>query len=268
MSKTLIFMKTHLINNAVLNEYKKLSNSLNENEDCILFLDNESQILCEKPGELPINGIKYEQFGDLTIPIFLFNSAKYRYLNLPFYEHKKVNAEYQKAMWYNSDYSLYAMRRFFPDYDYYWQIEYDVYCNGSSYHPFFDKYRNSSADLIVSDIRQHKDNDENWGWVFYTDWAYKGVQKWGCFFPVIRLSAKAADVLYAKRLEQAEYFKSLPNTLENRWIFTEVFVPTECACNGLSMEEIDEPMRYEPVYNLNIDRIWENPDFKLYHPVK
>ena len=87
-------------------------------------------------------------------------------------------------------------------------------------------------------------------------------------FAVVRLSARAIDFLYKKRLEHFKPFtnSSVPN---KKWIFCEIFVPTELTNGGFICENLNEPhVLFFPNIYLNDKRIFLKPDNLLYHPVK
>ena len=263
--KNLVFMKTHYIDDSVISEYKKLDKISSDKYDTILFIDNHTNFLNTKDN-LPLKNITID---GVSIDCFVFNETVFQSCELPYYTDNPNNRDVGKIMWYNSDYPLYIIRKFLPDYDYYWSIEADVFCNGNSYEPFFKKYESDDSDLIIQDYRCFKDSDENWYWNPFSDWIYEGQTKYGSLFPVARLSGKAADFLYNRRKEHAKIFEEKSILPSSRWIFCESFVATELSNNGFKCKNLGEDkLRYQPVYNLNKERIFENPDFKLYHPVK
>lgn len=260
--KTLIFFKTHFISNAVISEYKKIKNSISDDEELILFIDNDSNFL-ELDNSNPIRTIN---FNGTKAKCFISNMSIIEDLKLPI-DIAYCNQNASNVLWYCSDYPFYVVKHFFPDYDFYWSLEYDVFCNGNSYRIFLDKYKTHS-DLIISHYR-NLINDPDWCWQVNTAWLYSQATTYGSFFPVVRLSKNAIDFLYNKRIEQGAYYKTFENKENVFWPFCEIFVPTELANNGYSIENISsENLRHAPLYNLNIERIFENPDFKLYHPVK
>ena len=260
--KILVFMKTHFIDSAVISEYIKLNST--KDIQSILFIDNHTNFI-KTNTESPVTII---YFNNININCFLFDLSVFLESNLPYYTDNPDNKDLGKVMWYNSDYSAYIIKKYFPDYDYYWSIEFDVFCNGQ-YSSFFKKYNKNNSDLIMSDYRSLKDSDENWYWDNKNNWIYKDVDKYGGFFPVVRFSSKAIDFLYKKRLEHAIAFDKVKSNPENRWIFCESFVPTELSNGGFECIKLDEPhLRYQPLYNLNKERIFEKPDNRLYHPVK
>ena len=201
-----------------------------------------------------------------NIKCFLVDEKIFSALNLPYYADKNKNKSFASLMWYCADYVFYAVKKYFPDYDYYWQLEYDVFCNGSSYKPFFERY-NQQVDLITTGLNKVEDNSK-WCWVEKTDWIYDDTQLYSSFFPIVRLSASAIDFLYKRRIEMSEIFSGICKSKQNRWLHCELFVPTELLNNNFTSAKLNEPLRLTPNYDLNEERIFENPDYKIYHPVK
>ncbi len=264
MAKTLVFMRTHIISQGVISEFLKLKNSVDF--DCILFVDNNKNILTGN-FDNPIQCLDFFGGHVKNIKCFLFNEKIFNSLGLPYYAKRNKNKSFAEIMWYCADYMFFAVKKYFPEYDYYWQLEYDVFCNGNSYQPFFNRYNGLNSDLIITGTDKVNANSQ-WYWVKKTDWIYKKVQLYGSFFPIVRLSSTAIDFLFKRRLEIAEVFSQVSANKKNRWIHCELFVPTELLNNGFSAAKLNEPLRFLPNYDLNEDRIFENPDNKIYHPVK
>ncbi len=267
MAKNLVFFKTHYINNAVISEYSKLFSSLPDNFECLLFMDNHAKVIDSSDNEHKI----VLNINNRRINTFLYDKFVQDELKLPYYTDDPDNTDLGKVMWYCSDYPLYIIRKFYPNYDYYWSFENDVFCNGNSYEPFFNKYLNDDSDLIISHYRNTKNKD--WYWIEQTEWCYSQNDIYGCLFPVVRMSHKAIDFLYKKRLKHAIKFQKLITNKKNkkkiRWIFCEAFTATELTNNKFKCKNLDEPyIRWSPTWNLNLERIFENPNFRLYHPVK
>jgi len=259
--KDLVVFRCHYIDDSIISEFKKLSDSVS---DCILLFDNHNKIIDSDNKENLIT-LKTPE-GNFNV--FLIDEQILEEFNLPYYTDDPNNTDFGKVMWYNSDYPQYIVRKYFPKYDYYWLIECDVFCNGKSYKPFFKKYKHNKSDLIIKDYRPiHSDSD--WWWQYKTEWCYNNTPLYGSLFPVVRISGDAIDFLYKKRLEQADLFNKVKENTDNRWIFCELFIATELTNNNFKCQDLDEPfIRYLPVYNLNKERIFEKPDFRLYHPVK
>lgn len=257
-NKNLVFLSTHILTKGVISEYKKLLNI--DGYDVVLAIDNTNL-------KLEANSrIAEFEFFDTKVKCFLFDENLSKELNLPFFASGKIDQNFSAVMWYNSDYRFYYVKKFFPDYEYYWQIEYDVFCNGKSYEPFFKKYDNDNKDLLIINYQDSELNSE-WCWTNNIEWIYdKNTKIKKSLFPISRLSNKAIDFLYNQRLKHKEIYK---NNVNNNWVFCELFVPTELFNNGFECGRICEPNIFlEPEFDLNEDRIFETPDNLLYHPIK
>ncbi|MCX4275460.1 MAG: hypothetical protein OSJ27_06735 [Candidatus Gastranaerophilales bacterium] len=261
--KSLLFIATHVMNKGIISEYKKLCNTCKDKYDVILLLDN-TKFNFKSPSPV-CNRIFY----GIEIKCFLFDENIHDFLNLP-YHHVEKEGNFGQVMWCNADYRFYYVRKFFPNYKYYWQFDWDCFCNGDSYAPFLKKYENNSSDLLIALLRNEEHRSE-WCWTHQVNWIYgDNINLYGSLFPVCRLSANAIDYLYEKRLEHAKLFKSFLNDPDARWIFCELFVPTELGLNEkFTMAGIEnEYIRFRPVFDLNTERLYEEPDFHIYHPVK
>lgn len=259
-NKTFVFMVTHIITRGVVNEFKKLA--MTSGFDTILLIDNSNKIL----KNLPLNTqIELELFGN-KINAFLFDKNIVNTINLPQYSQNSKRTNFSDLMWYNADYRFFMVRKYFQDYQFYWQFDYDVFFNGASYSKFFEKYNNSNIDLYISYINETKVNSD-WEWTKRTEWIYDKINLYSSFFPASRLSGKAIDFLYEKRLTHKKIFEK-SKTKNKRWINCELFVPTELINNGFKAERLNESLRFSPNYDLNEDRLFEKPDNILYHPIK
>lgn len=232
-----------------------------EGYDCVLAIDNVNlklpfeERLCEK------------EFFNTKVKCFFFDELLHKELNLPYIAgHNKIS-KFQKIMWACADYRFYYVKKYFPNYDFYWQFDYDVFCNGASYEQFLKKYENSDADFLILNLRE-EDKNSDWVWTKNVDWIYgKEIKLYGSFYPASRLSSNAIDFLYKKRIEHAKIF--LSNKFKKaKWPNCEIFTPTELMNNNFKCEEIiEENIKYDE-YDLNEERIFEKPDNKLYHSVK
>ena len=256
--KTLLVLATHFIDENVISEYRKMQNT--PNVDAVLMIDNTNLKMDFQ------SRVEDKIFFSTTCKCFFFDSALNDEMKLPYFtlDDKKV---FGGVMLANGDYKFYYARKFFPDYGYYWIIEYDVFCNAKTYAGFLKKFKHSYADLIINGFGKaekkagHYLEGINW---LYNDLekVYKGV------FAVVRLSARAIDFLYKRRLELKEIFQSL-NDKDSHWIFCEVFVSTELFNNGFICENLNEDrVRFLPHIYLNDERFFLQRDNHLYHPVK
>ena len=262
MKKTLAFISTHIINPAVISEYNKLSKV--KDIDCILLIDN----MCVKY-EFE-NRIQEVEFLGTKVKCLFFDEKLNNEMNLPPFSWSKTEASFKDIMWYNADYRYMYARKYFPDYDYYWQFDYDVYCNGTSYEPFFSKYSNRDEDLLICDYREEK-REGQWFWSKDVGWIYPQDTIIASFFPISRLSGNAIDYLYNRRIEQAKIYKDIPDKSHSRWLFCEIFVPTELKLANFKCDGIYEKYVSEKAWNVEFDlndRLFERPDNLLYHPIK
>lgn len=261
--KSLLFIATHVMHKGIISEYKKLCNVCRDKYDVILLLDNTKFNF--KSSSPVCNRIFYGQ----EVNCFLFDENIHDFLNLPYHNVEK-EGDFSQVMWFNADYRFYYVKKFLPDYKYYWQFDWDCFCNGDSYAPFLKKYENNNNDLLIALLR-NEEHQSDWGWTHRVSWVYnKDINLYGSLFPVCRLSTDAIDYLYKKRLEHTEIFKNFLDDPDARWVFCELFVPTELKLNDkFTMAGIEnEYIRYRPEFDLNAERMYEEPDFHIYHPVK
>ncbi len=259
-NKTLAFISTHIINRAVISEYLKLSKS--NDCDCILAIDNTSEQL---PAE---KAVTVKEFYGEKVNCFLFDRNTHDSLNLPWFTQNRRTEKFSEIMWFNSDYRFYYVRKYFPGYNYYWQFEYDIFCNGNSYQAFFDSYSGKTEDLLIINFRKEQLNG-NWPWSKKIGWKYTGQPIYGSLFPVVRLTGTAVDFLYVQRLKQKELYQSITDSKNCNWPFCELFVPTELVNNGFTAFNMKEDqITWDREYDLTETRLFEHPDNLLYHPVK
>lgn len=260
MYKTLAFISTHIINQAVISEYIKLSKV--KNCKCILAIDNTNlNILSNSP-------VTEKEFYGTKVTCFIFDKTIHNELHLPWYIQDQETDNFSKIMWYNCDYRFYYVKKFLPDFDYYWQFEYDIFCNGPSYQTFFDKYSPQTQDLLILNFRKEQ-IDGSWWWSKNTGWLYKYSPVYGSLFPIVRLTSAAIDYLYNQRIKQKQLYQNIKDAKTNNWPFCELFVPTELVNHGFTVFRLEEPqITWDKEYDLNENRLFEHPDNLLYHPVK
>ena len=259
-NRTLAFISTHIINRAVISEYRKLSKVVNC--DCVLAIDNTS---LQIPWTSPVMEM---EFYNTKVICFFFDKALHDALHLPWFTGNHKTDKFSEIMWYNCDYRFYYVRKIFPGYDCYWQFEYDIFCNGDSYQPFFDTYAKHTEDLLSTHYRAEQMNG-NWPWSKNVDWNYKDMPIYGSLFPIVRLTGRAVDFLYGQRLKQEELFENMSGSKNDAWPFCELFVPTELVNNGFTAASMEEKqITWNNEYDLNEVRLFEHPDNLLYHPVK
>lgn len=157
------------------------------------------------------------------------------------------------------------MRKFLPQYKFYFYIENDCYFNGK-YIEFFKLYAQNEADLLLTYCNEVSENSQ-WVWAQDIFWAYKNEKMQGCYFPLERLSGVAIDKLYQRRIKLGQKFMALDSNIKAQWLHCEIFVATEGKKQGFSIDSLHQKISGEEI-DLNNTRLFENPDNKMYHPIK
>ena len=120
MSKTLLVLATHFIDENIISEYRKMKNA--PNVDAVLAIDNTNAKIKFK------KRIEDKIFFDTSVKCFFFDSELNEKMKLPhiiFTDRKNFG----DLMYHCGDFRFYYLKKFFPNYDYYWQVDYDVFCN-------------------------------------------------------------------------------------------------------------------------------------------
>lgn len=258
MNRTLLALTTHFIDENVISEYRKMKNT--PNVDAILAINNTD---CKIEFN---NRVENKIFFNTSVKCFFFDSKLHDELKLPYFTFAGLE-NFGRNMWANSDYRFAYIKKFFPNYDYYWTIDYDVFCNAETYAGFLKKFKNNHSDLIIPVFRPEKKNGA-WYWSHGTEWIYKDAEIYGSLFAVERISGRAIDFLYQRRLEHKKIFEE-SNDKDKHWIFCELFTPTELMNGGFSCEKLEEKdITDNKKLYFNDKRIFLEPNDHLYHPVK
>ena len=261
--KTLVFLKTHFINDFVLNELGKMRACDTKNHKTVLFIDNHVNILNSED-----NGKKVLKFNKKKQDCFILDEELYKELNLPYYAKHSDNLFFSKLMWYCCDYPFYLVRKYYPDYDYYWQIESDVFMNGENYKPFFQRFKNNTNDLLLTNYIEIDNFKPQDGSRQSDEWIYDDYKRGVGMFMVVRMSKRAIDYCYKRRLEHAKVFEKAKEDSINKWVYCEYFAATECRKKGFTCASLgEENLRFLPKFNIETD-VPKEPNWNLYHPIK
>lgn len=168
-------------------------------------------------------------------------------------------------MWENCDYTFYIIRHFLPQYKHYFYIENDCYFNGK-YIEFFKLYAQNEADVLLTRFCKEP-QDSQWEWTRDIAWEFQSHEYYGCYFPLERLSGVAIDILYKRRVEIGKKFIALDSNIKAQWINCELFVASESMRQRLKVDILHQKISGEEI-DLNNTRLFENPDNKMYHPIK
>lgn len=152
------------------------------------------------------------------------------------------------ARWQCGDYALYLSYLKYPDYDFYWMIEHDVFFNFSNLKEVFGQFdERSNCDFLTTKLERPP---TSWLWInSMTRWGVPAVR---CFFPVGRFSNKAVRILLEKRClhtcmleseisENPDLFKM--SRIVDVWPNDEVFVASVLKNERLICEDINNAGR-------------------------
>lgn len=170
--------------------------------------------------------------------------------------------------WRCGDYGIYLARAQFPDASHFWLLEYDIRLAGGPPSRFFETFAaRPDIDLLAC---RYRAAGTDWDW--YGNALGRGVKPHRCLFGVVRLSARAIDVLAEKRRmhgHSAQRRKTWPND--------EGFVATTLSNGDFLCQDINAFGRefYDDVtLSLTIPIRGETftpdpskPGARIYHPV-
>jgi hypothetical protein len=169
-----ILFATHKINEFILSQYCTLKKSTTEQNDLFLLLEDDERIKMRLPGDVQsytfsvdtLNELQYEPIAETIIPG-------------------------------SNHFSVLQFYRDFPNYDYYWNIEYDVYFHGE-WNAFFNAFENVDADFISSHIEYFRQRPL-WSWwrsLHLKTLSIPQSEYIKSFNPIYRVSNKALSYLH------------------------------------------------------------------------
>jgi len=167
--------------------------------------------------------------------------------------------------WRCGDYGFYLARKLHPQISQFWMVESDVRIIGHRPAAFFEAFASDPADLVASYVEPAPDS---WPWSRALKCRDRKVFK--CFFPVVRLSAKAIDEMHAARRRHARRFSR-----RAFWANDEGFVATSVIGSGGSWSDLNrEGRRFYNEMEFSFDKIIDgdhlpqpSADARLFHPV-
>ena len=254
-TRTLVLFATYKISQAILSEFEKMQNC---GVECILGIHNTC------------GAVEDDQSGAIQIKNLFGVEAKCLLLYQKDLEDLGLHIERDVGytLWHSTDYWVYFAKKHFPDFDFYWEIDYDCFLNAPNYKNFFEFYKHNNADFIVSNFRQeHKDS--KWYWVPHTDWAYDdSIPRYGSLFAIARYSRAFIDILYQKRRDYTILYKNF--TGKKQWLMCKYFTATEAMLHNFKVHNFTEEGHKIRIarWDLNTTRIFVKPDDKMYHPIK
>lgn len=208
-----------------------------------------------------------DDFVPFGLPALCQRAEDFTRVGLPYI---KGNAHF--GLWKNGDYALYlAASTLERRYRFYWMIEYDVCINFEPLADFFALFAEAAADCIAPYCGPRP---PEWIWANNMDWVSPAI--YGCFFPILRLSAPALAHCRLARLYYGYKLREL-GLRGPSWPHCEAFVPTVLAKAGFALRDINDfgPMLCDTAWfhARAADALFcdsprlAQPDRRLYHPV-
>jgi hypothetical protein len=259
MKKQVILFSSHLFNDFIIEQYNKLRKAAKDNTDLFLLIEYEKDSFT-----IP-DSIKYFPFDVETL-----NNLKYEPIA-------------ETIIPGSNHFQVFQFYKTYPQYEYYWNIEYDVYFNGE-WNILFDTFKLIDSDFISSHLERFHQSP-NWAW--WKSLRLKTIdipetEYVKSFNPIYRISNKAMAVLDKILLEgnSGHHEVLIPTVLNflgykiNDWggiseftlpNFENSFYLTNSNVNNLYYT--GSSMRFRPEFNLK-ELEQGLKDNLLYHPVK
>jgi hypothetical protein len=168
--ETVILFCCHFQNESIMNEFKKIVDSCNENFDIILLYDISQSSLKIS------NQYNYHFVHSGTI--------------------RKLGYKNEGGFWYNTEYAVLDFYLKNPYYRYYWRMDYDVKFNGE-WADFFNSFLENDSDLLATYVRRYEDKKQ-WRWWDSLSIKIDTDKKIGVFGPLLRYSNRALKLLDEK----------------------------------------------------------------------
>lgn len=254
--KNVILFATHILNDYVVNQIKKLYNDTKGIADMYVLLQVDHLSTYAIPPEYAVfpftienlNSLGYEPWAETIIP------GSNHFAVLYFYENH-------------------------PEYEYYWNIEYDVTFSGN-WQLFFKFYNDKNDDFITSHIASIEDmpNWEHWNDIELNEEDdIPAIHYLKSFNPIYRISNNALHFIstFLKKGNRGHHELLLPTILNyHGYYLRDLGENDKYACENTTFfytKPIEgrtwydgSTMRYRPVYYVD-EVILAN---KLYHPIK
>ena len=137
-------------------------------------------------------------------------------------------------LWRCGDYGLYAARKALPQYDAFWMVEPDVRLMSDRPSDILARFPDpGEVDFLAGRLRP-AESDWDWGATMQA----ADLPIWRCLFAVVRVSARALDLLYdARRTASSEHLAQARDPIA--WPNDEAFVASNLARSGLAMRDLN-----------------------------
>ena len=264
--KNCIMFVCHQMNDFIKHQIAKILNDINGHKDeydlWILFNNEKGEVTSKNLNIYTFNIEKCKKFG-LEFHTYYFNCS------LGFYGH-------------NFEYSFMAFYKEHPEYNFYWLIEWDVYCNGNWYDLFsyYDK-NHKDVDLYTTHINYGNGQwQQSWSpqsnYIWPKTFEITNDNKCKCFNPIDRFSNNALNTLcdYYEKGDYGFYECMMPTIFINNGLTLKTFgKTTEYNKDNRFVDDFsdehfefinDETVQYSHKYQYKS----ELEEGKIYHPIK
>lgn len=160
-------------------------------------------------------------------------------------------AETPNLMWRCGDYGLYLARRQLPDHELFWMIEPDVrICSAHPSSLLAGFPPPQEVDFLAARLRPA---EPDWNWGRTMDAADGPI--WRCLFPLVRLSARALDVMLEERRRASASFAQRGGD-PLFWPNDEVFTASTLVRRGLVCRDLND-----------FGEVYESANFSFWLPI-
>jgi len=256
--KDVILLTSHVISKSIFSQYQALKIAVSEQTDLFLLLEDI--------------GVKIQFPADIQAYTFSEDTI----------EELKYTSIEETLIPGSNHFPVLQFYRDFPDYETYWNIEYDVYFHGD-WRVFFYAFENIKADFISSHIEYFRQRPYWYWWntLHLKTLSIPQSAHIKSFNPIYRISNKALSYLHKVLCAQNYgHHEALIPTVLNNAGFSLLdyggignFTPQEFKNRFYnSVSTLDDyysntTMRFRPPYDR--EKIENTPcDNQLYHPVK
>ena len=258
--KSAVLFIAHVVNESNLKKYRKLKCELSQCDVYWVF-QSDSGRDCSKLHNTDINVFKFDMDK--------LNKLCYSPIYNKLYGSEHFIMEY--------------FYQVYPQYDFYWGIEYDVVFTGN-WNVLFNAYGSNNADLLSSHIEKYNEKNKDWVWWNMISFADEDIVEKDClvksFNPIYRISNRALNFLdtHLKKDYNGGFYEiiiatSLYNhgfTLEDFGGIGEFVSPENH--NRFYIQNTDKSAEYESMrcgLDFSVEEIISfNQRNKLFHPLK
>lgn len=195
-NKVAVLFLAHFVSDSNLKKYAKLKNDLQDRCDVFWAFQTDSKN-------------EYASLNGPEVKLYPFDIEKLNELNYtPILE----------GMYGSEHFIMESFRHDYPNYDYYWCIEYDVVFTGF-WNVLFSAFESNDADFISSHVEFFKDGkNHRWEWwqsLSFAEGCEVDKANWvKSFNPIYRISGKALDFLdsYLKKEGNEGFYEVIMST--------------------------------------------------------